>query len=245
MKSTRRHALQENVLAIEIGRIVEFLKKRGNHLATGLLVLALIVFGYVFLTRRAQSRRLELQLQWDRAVAGNPKPEERVSALTALAEQSDDERLAALAGVELGYEFASRALAARTDSEKSALLEKARSWYLVTLEKFPEQTLAVAKAHYGMAKILETVGQFKQAAEYYQRIKNVADLAGYPIAQLAEAGLRQIKSLQTPVNMAATAPATQPTSAPAPAPATQPTTRPATQPATQPATRPAGAGGTG
>ena len=230
MKSTRRHELQENILAIELGKVAEFLKKRGNHLATGLLVVALIVFGYVFITRRSHARQQELQHQWDRALSGQLKPEERISALTTLAEQSDSDRIAALAGVELGYDYALQALAARNDSERKALMEKAGAWYLLTIDKFPKQELAAAKAHYGMGKLREAMRQFKQAAARYRKVKSFTSLAGYPVAQMAEVSLRQLKALQSPVQMAATAPATQPTSAPAPAPASRPAA-PASRPA--------------
>jgi len=238
MKSTRRHELQENVLAIEIGRIAEFLKKRGNYLATGLLVVALIVFGFVFLGRRAQSKRLDLQHQWDVALTGSLKPEEKTSRLTALAEQRDNERIAALANVELGYEMASRALASNNAAERRELLNQAARWYQLAIGEFPKQDLAVAKAHFGMAKLRETVGDFKAAAAEYQKVNEITSVSGYPVHQLAELALLQLKTLQSPVRMVTTAPATQPTTAPAVGPTSAPAVPPATT--TQPASRPVG-----
>jgi hypothetical protein len=239
MKSRRRHELQENVLAAEIGKIAEFLKKRGSHLATGVLIAALVLFGYVFISRRSHGKHEGLQRRWDLALSGTLKPDERASTLTDLAEQDDNERIAALAGVELGYHYATQSLAAKAGSERVALAERAGRWYLLTIEKFPKQELAVAKAFYGIGKLRESAGQFKTAAEAYRKAKSFTDLAGQPVTRLAEAALLELQALQAPVRMATTAPATQPTSAPVAEPASAPASRPASRPATEPATRPA------
>jgi len=239
MKARRRHELQENVLALEIGKISEFLKKRGNQLATGALIAAVILFGYVFVSRRSHARQERLQRQWDRALAGNLKADERVNALIELAEQEHGKRIAALAGVELGYHYALQSLAAKRDSERAALAEKAGQWYLLTIEKFPEQKLAAAKAYYGIGKLRESARQFETAAQAYRKAKSFTDLAGQPVTRLAEAALRELKMLQTPVRMASTAPATQPSSRPAGQPASRPASGPATRPASQPASQPA------
>jgi hypothetical protein len=224
MKAKRRHELQENVLAIELGKIAEFLKKRGNHLATGALVIALVLLGIVYISKRTSSKAAQLQARWDRALSGEVKDEQRTQLLTELAEQTDHERIAALASVELGDEYARRRLAAKQPSERSALLERASAWYMRVLANFPQQELAIAKARYGIAKLAETERNFERAAEEYRRIRGLSGMTGHPVAQLAEIGLRRLKMLQEPVRMATTAPATQPSS--------QPTSRPATRPAT-------------
>ena len=242
MKSKRRHELQENVLASEIGKVVEFLKKRGSHLATVVLIAALIVFGYVFISRRAGAKSQGLQRRWDQAMAGAIKPDERVRILTELAEQDDDERIAALAGVELGCHYAGQSLTARQDSERTALGEKAGQWYLLTINKFPEQQLASAKAHYGIGKLKESLRRFPEAAEAYRKAKSFNDLAGQPVTRLAEVALRRLKALQVPVRMATTAPATQPATATASRPAAVSASAPASPPASQPASRPATTG---
>jgi hypothetical protein len=244
MKSRRRHELQENVLAAEIGKVAEFLRtKRGSHVATGVLVAALVLFGCVIISRfmstRSSARHEDLQRRWDLALSGQLKPDERISTLIDLADQDDNERIAALAGVELGYHYALQSLASRQASERAALAEKAGQWYLQTIEKFPKQQLAVAKAHYGIGKLRESVRQFKTAAESYRKAKSFADLAGQPVTRLAEAALQGLKALEAPVRMASTAPATQPASAPATQPASRPATAPAMQPASRPATVPA------
>ena len=262
MKSKRRHELQENVLAQELGKIGEFLKVHGNHLATAALIVAIVILGYVLLSRRAETKKLHLQQEWARALSGNLKPDERISALTAMAEQSDNSRIAALASVELGYDYAKRLVTAKDNSERSALAEKASQWYQLTIQKFPKEALALAKAHYGLGKLKEAAGQFQQAGEEYRLARISPELAYQPVGQLAEGSLQRLKELEgAKVRMATTLPASQPAS-PAKAPATQaagtgkigPTSAPATQaagpgkaepvkaPATQ-ATKPADKGG--
>jgi hypothetical protein len=247
MKSKRRHELQENVLAQEIGKIGEFLKVHGNHLATAALIVAILILGYVLLSRRADTKKLHLQQEWARALTSNLKPDERVNALTAMAEQTDNPRIAALSGVELGYEYSKRLLTAKDNSERSALAEKASQWYQLTIQKFPKEELAVAKAHYGLGKLKEAAGQFPQAGEEYRLARTASDLAFQPVVQLAEASLARLKELEgAKVRMATTLPASQPATPPKTA-TTQatgpekavPTTAPAT-PTKAPATQAAG-----
>jgi hypothetical protein len=243
MKSKRRHELQENMLAHEIGQIAEFLKVHGNHLATGALIIAILILGYVLLGRRAETKKLHLQQEWARALSGNLKPDERTSALTAMAEQTDNTRIAALAGVELACDYARQLLAAKDNSQRAALTEKASQWYQLTIQKFPKEELAVAKAHYGLGKLKEAAGQFQQAGEEYRLARTSSDLAFQPVVQLAEDSLQKLKGLESAkVRMAATMPASQPAS-PAKAPTTQgagpadvvPATAPAASARTQPA----------
>jgi hypothetical protein len=229
MKARRRHQLQENLLAIEIGKVADFLKRRGNHLATGVLVIAVLIFGYVFVSRRSHAKQEGLQRRWDRALrpwdralAGAGKPDERTRELTELAEQDDNERIAALAAVELGYEYARRSLMAGQPSEREALARRASRWFLRAIEDFPEQELATAKARFGLGKLRESTGQFKLAAQEYRRAKESSALAGHPVVRLAEVSLARLAQLQTPVRMATTAPATQPASRPATAPSSKP-----------------------
>jgi len=242
MKAKRRHELQENVLAIELGRLAEFLRRRGNHLATAVLVLALVALAVVYFVKRSGARELALQGRWDRAMTGDlaspEKAPQRLQELTQLAEQDDEKRIAALASVALGDEFAERQLLTRQPSERAALASRARGWYLRVLSQFPREELAVAKARYGLAKLAESLGQLDKAAEAYRQIKQMSNMTGQPVLYLAEMGLDHLKALESPVRMATTAPATQPTQ-PASRPATTTPAMPATAPAAPPAPVPA------
>jgi len=244
MKAKRRHELQENVLAGELAKLVEFLKKRGSHLATGALVIALVIFAYFIIKGRGETARFELQHQWGQAMTGQAKPQERTRILTTLAEQTDNPRIASLATVELGYDAATRALVAKTDSERTALAENAAKWYRKTITEFPTQTLALAKAHLGMGKLYESKRQLQEAAEEYRQAKASPEMVGQPVVILAQNSLNRLSMLTSPVRMATTMPTTQPTTqattqatAPA-APPAAPKGRDASPRATQPATAP-------
>ena len=246
MKSTRRHELHENVLAVELTRIADFLKRRGSHLATGVLVAALILFAFVWLRGRSRTRQDELQNQWDQALAlslqyqwgggaaANIDIKQLIAALTELAEQDDNERIAALASVEVGFHFARQALLSTDKNQRAALTTQAGNWYGQVISNFPEQHLASAKAYYGLGKLQEGVGQLDKAAQSYAKARSFSGVEGQPVALFATAAERQLERFKTErVRMASTAPA------PKPEPTTAPTTAPATAPASQPSAPPA------
>ena len=231
MKSKRRHELQENMLLGELRKGAEFLKQRGGQLATGALIIAVLIFAYVLLSRHSESTALTVQSQWDQAGSATVKPEERTKLLEDLAAQTGDRRIAALACVELGYDYATKALLAKTPSERTALEESAGKWYQKTLADFPTQTLAVAKAQFGLGKLYESQRKFNEAAEQYSLAKSSPDLVGQPVTIMAESSLQWLKMLESPVVMATTMPASAPATAPATAPASAPTSAPASVPA--------------
>lgn len=248
MKAKRRHELQENVLGIELGKLVDFLKRRGNHLAIAVLAVALIFLLIFYLRYSSRAKAQGIQVKWDRAVTAEMNSDERVKALTELTGQKDDPRLAALAGVQLGYEYARRLLAATDDAQRLAMTERASEWYQRTIQDFPREDLAVGKAHLGLARLAEGQRQLNYAADEYRKVLAMASLAGHPVAHLAEAGLRGLKALEAPVHLATTMPGSQAataraavTSGPA---ASLPSLMPASAPppvriplATEPATR--------
>lgn len=224
MKSKRRHELHENMLAGELRKAWEFIQQRGSQLATGALVIAVLIFAYVYYTSHSESKTLGVQGDWDRALTGQVKSEERTSLLETLAAQTGDRRIAALACVELGYDYAVKALLAKTASERAALDESAGKWYQKTIADFSDQKLALAKAQFGMGKLYESQRKFNEAAEQYRLAKASPELIGQPVAILAEDSLQRIAMLGSPVIMATTMPASAPatTSAPAPAPTSAP-----------------------
>ena len=231
------------MLAGELRKAAEFIKQRGGQLATGALIIAVLIFAYVLLSRHSESKAITVQGEWDRAGSAAVKPEERTKLLEDLAAQTGDRRIAALACVELGYDYATRALLAKTPSERTALEESAGKWYQKTIADFPAQTLAVAKAQFGLGKLYESQRKFPEAAEQYRLAKSSPDLVGQPVTIMAESSRQWLKMLESPVVMATTMPASAPA---APAKATQPATAPSSAPAapakaTQPATAPSSA----
>jgi len=219
MKAKRRHKLQENDLASELVKIWEFLKLHGNKIATGALVVAVLILIYVLLFNRG-AEISALQRDWNNLMDGRiAKGDDVVSALQRLAGQSEDGQIAALARVELGYVYATRALVAGKGTQGDELSGLAKQQYNSVIKDFEKtQPLAVAKAYYGLANLAESAGDFAEAERNYTLAQNVPGMAAYPVAVLAKLGIQNLKELREPVNMVTTMPSTA--TAPAPGPAT-------------------------
>jgi len=236
MKSRRRHDLKQNVLDAELGRLVAFFKKRGTYIVWGVLAAALVAL-IIWYTRGQHSRRVtEIRSTYERLVMLHHNPSAEAEVLVGfqeLAAQDKIKRIAADACVRIGSIYARQAMASELDLERAELFSRAKSQYLRAIDSFPDESLAVAKAHFGLAKLAESRRDFPAARTSYQAVLQTAQVRGYPVAIMAEAALRGLSELEAPVRMATTLPSTQPTTAEA---ATAPSTRPA---ATMPSTAPA------
>jgi len=246
MKTRRRHELKQNVLDAELGRFVSFFKRHGSRIMWAALIASLLVLGSVYAYRQYRLRRQRPQTQYDalklRATDPKAAPGELLDGFTALTEQDGNERIAALACVEVGDIYAARALLGGSklpSAERESLSRLADEYYRRAVDKFPAERLAVARAHFGLAKLAESRRDWDAARAEYETIGRMRDVAGYAVAQLAEQALSDIDNLTEPVKLATTRPATQP--ATSTAPATEPTTKPAATPAAEPTTEPAAA----
>jgi len=215
MKSQRRHELQENALIAELGRIVQALRKRGNLIAWGVLIAALVAMIAVFAWKKSRQAEIELQAKFDRVMAPDTalSDEDRLAGLRELAEQDDDEVKAALATVELGDIYARRMVVAGPKADPAQwkrLADKAAGYYREVISRFADQNLPLAKAHLGLAKLAESQQDFETAKAEYQAVLKLTALTGQPVMRRAERGMQQLDMLSSPVRMATTAPSTQP-----------------------------------
>ena len=228
MKSRRRHELKQNVLDAELGKVVEFFRRRGTYVAWGVLGLALIALIVWYVYRRHHGRLAAIQTDYDNLVwsQNDPDSEARVlSGLQSLADQGKDKWIAADACVRVGDIFARQALAAKRQPDRQELMEKAARYYRKAIDEFPDYSLARGKAHFGLAKLAESRGDFAAASESYHAVAEVTKLRAYPIIGFAMDGLNRLPKFEVPVPMATTMPSTQPASAAA----TQPAIAPAQQ----------------
>lgn len=241
MKRQRRHELQHNVLDAELAKVVAFVKRRGTHLAGGLLIAAILVFVIVSLvgsSRAADEQRQRQFYQQIRAQGtGGLDAGKRIDVLKSLAGQDGDERLAALATVAVGDAYANQAAVARPHMAAEGLREltdQAARWYEKAVGNFRDQPLATAKGHYGLAKLAETRGDFDAAREHYAAIREMRGLlVGQPVQLFALEASNRLAEITDPVRMASTAPA-DPNATTAPADANVPGPGPATGPASRP-----------
>ncbi|MCK4275288.1 MAG: hypothetical protein KAX78_02165, partial [Phycisphaerae bacterium] len=162
MKAKRRHELQQNVLASEIGKTVEFFRKWGTYIAWGLLIVALVVLVVLYSRSKTRQRAEELQAKYDRLVAKQFDPSANLDDLLAgfrgLADQDDNRRIAADSCVYAGAVCARQGAAGELTSPALLLespLQQAAEYYRRAISEFPDQNEAVAKAHFGLGELAE------------------------------------------------------------------------------------------
>lgn len=236
MKSQRRHELKENVLGSELGKTVEFLKKRGSWIAWGILIAALIALISVYAYKKHRAALYGPLAEYNAVRNSRLEPAERMERLEALADQDKNTRIAALASIAYADECAEQALlggAELPEIDKKSLLEKAGGYYRRVIGDFSDMPVMVARARLGLGKLAESRGDFEAARQEYEAVMRMTKLANHPLASHAKDCLDSLKRLASPAPMAASTPAE-----PASAPAENATAPAATQ--AEPASKPAG-----
>jgi hypothetical protein len=245
MKSERRHELQRNTLEVEIRKVWEFLRLRGNLLGGIALAAAAIVLGIVFFVSRSHGEAESIQAKFALLVL-SPASEDRSAGLEEIAQKTSYPLWASMADVTLGDDAALRMMAewpTLSDADRASLRDKARGYYQKAISEFPKEEVAVARAHYGLGKLAEDWGDLPAAKKEYEAVMQMdQSLRGQSILYLAQGALTQLAQFQGTVYMPATAPSTGPSTQ-----ATQPLSAPASGPAgatslpAPAASRPAGA----
>lgn len=278
MKAKRRHELQHNVLDAELAKTIEFFRKRGWTIVWVIVAGAAIWTGISMWRSSRAATRTNIESTYadvhTRVGRGAGKPELLLGELDDLIDQTSVPRISAMACVDAGDICAARArraahtlTAAQIASAGKAVIgthrkefgkyrDRAKGYYANARDALPDQHLAVAKAHVGLAALAETEASllegdlrkaaFKAALKEYKAVDEIDAVAGHPVAALAKRARRRLFDAQgqlrddytRPVRMATTVPA-----APATQPASQPTTQPTTRPTTGPATKPAAKSG--
>jgi len=216
MKARRRHELHENLLAAELKKAAASFRKYGTYVAWGVLIVALTVLVVVYSRSKSRQRTTQIQSRYDRLVSSQFSPQanldQLLSGFKGLIEQDADPRIAANACAYTGALYARQA-AAGPGSSPAVLLEspreEARRYYERTIEEFPDQSEAVARARLGLAKLAEGQGEFDEAKKQYRMIVQMDEMRGRPIRYEASAALDRLDALSTPVRMASTAPSTE------------------------------------
>lgn len=240
MKAERRHELQRNTLEIEFSRAVGFFRKRGTVVLWSCLGVALAIFIIVTLVKRAHEKAVSIQSQVSRLMAPSMS-EEQLQGLEAAAEETSYPRWAGAAQVGIGDQhFIQMMMQWKTlgEADRASLRDKAEAAYRKAVERFPQEDLVVAKAHYGLGKLAETEGDLARAQEEYQAVIQRKSLVGQPIVLLANAALEQMPIYRGKVYMPASAPSQPATAEATTAPGEEPTTR-ASRPVAITTTRPA------
>ncbi len=215
MKSTRRHELHENVLGVELGKTVDFLKKHGTKILWGCMLVATVLLVIFWYTSSRSQKRIGIELQYAKLKAQQTEgfsvsSDAVLAAFKAIAQQRHVERVAAFACVDVGDICAMRMLTAQMQSERNSFAAEAEKYYRKAITDHREHALAVAKAHLGLAKLAEGRREFETAEKEYRAVTAIAGLDGQLVVQHAMAGLQNLPKFSEPVKMATTVPATQP-----------------------------------
>jgi tetratricopeptide (TPR) repeat protein len=236
MKADRRHELKENALSSELLTLWGFLKRHGNLIAWVALGAAIVVLLIVWSVRSSRAADERLRDQYYELTLRAETDESVLNGLRELSDNKKNPQIAALAAVGVGDRLS--LLAAINPAQRQAMIREAADYYDKAIRSAGDQAYIVAKAHFGLAKLNETAGDFEAAKRHYQAAIGAVPV-GDPVRKQAEDGLAKLDNLRTPVLMAATAPATEPDTQPATQAATTPATGPATATASPSATRPA------
>lgn len=210
-----RAGLEESRLNTEL---IDFLRSWSTPV---LLVIAAVAAGYVLYQRWDQSKLAEVNqafVELDAAVStGNPSPE----ALRQLAEQYDGIRgvpiLARLEAADAYLEAVRTGLRPGAvvgpdgkvqneqdqlgDADREQYLKEAESLYrqaLADAERMPNGSIHQMSALYGLAAVAESRGDLDGAKGHYERVKTVAEAAGFPLqVKLAQQRIDTLPQIST------------------------------------------------
>lgn len=241
MDSRERHELKQSELAEFVTHFWPWCKKHGPNTLLVILIFVSIYVGVQWYRTRHVRALTEAWSAYNIAVADRQaKSLERVArdyedmpALRSMALLNAADML--LGQVVFGRrdteeQNADESVSRRSDLERAGLLYK-------QVIDGGEPVLMVLNAHFGLAAVQETVGEFGLAQEQYAAAAKFARQSGYEaVAERAEFAATGVDRLSRPVVLA---PSRQlgeltPAGPPAPAPTTQPASAPASQPDAEP-----------
>ena len=83
-----------------------------------------------------------------------------------------------------------------TDAQRLDYLKDAKAAYEQALSQYPEQTMAMVNAHFGLAAVAENGRNWEEAKRHYEAVKS---LKGSIYQSLAEAKLKTLDKIQKPL----------------------------------------------
>jgi len=214
MKTARRQELRSNELAQYLEELRDFLRRYGNYVIIGVVVIAAILLVWIY-QKRSASEALTEAIKQMRAMPSSTDEEVRssVEKLERLASESDNEGLVIQTLRRRAAMAMRRAHAAEDGKPSIEFLDLAEAAYQGTLDRFPNRPLDVGVTLCGLASIevdrfvLDSDPAHKEAARrYLQRIRDDVQLTGTPIVSVALARLNTLDEAFLPIVIAAALP---------------------------------------
>jgi len=205
MKARRRHELKSHELADSLEQLVQFLREHGSKVLTGLVVVVLAASVGFYLYR---NRQISRQQGWQQLYAsGTRSGQVRPDDLQRLAEQTSDEKLAALAWKRVGDMLLAEYLFA-DEADRPDIARRAQQAYQTVLDRYSDNALAAGGARMGLAILRENLGQWDAAKKDYEQLAADRSLAGLALSGLASQRLKELDQWRRlPAKIVATAPA--------------------------------------
>jgi tetratricopeptide (TPR) repeat protein len=236
MKAQRRHELKTNTLAQQLERLPFTLREHGGKILLAVIAVLLIIVLVNFRARATREGDLTAaqDLSGARSLIGElsgmsmsrVRPDDVASqvseSLDSVMRMADDANLKAealIARGDLNWTLANlndlsadnpsttQPSSEGEETSRAERLEAAADAYQRVLSEYPDQTLSVASARFGLAAIAEDRADWDAAKEHYEAIQSNEKIAEafHALAKLREERLADIRR---PILIAS--PATQP-----------------------------------
>ncbi len=232
MKSERRHELHQNAFERWLWKAHGYIKAHSNLFVWGLLVLAVLVLVGVIWHRQSVKTEMEYQQEFTQWAADVAPPQdapdaEIISHRRHIMENDKNPYRAATAGYNLGQYYYRKYMASQDKADRDQLAKQAAEAFTTVINKFTQERIIVAKAHFALGKLYESQGDLAKAEGEYNAVRAMTDLSNVPVVEMAGEAIRALQGFKQLPTFASTRPATepaetQPATASAPATATAP-----------------------
>lgn len=219
MKATERHELKKSEMEKLMEKAQNFFQTHGTKIFGAIIVIVVIIAAVWYVNHNAKVARqqaLEQVLAIQSGRSAGSKPED----LRAIAEETSDNKVAALAWKLYGDALYNQTLTDEKAKVKELLMQ-AEQAYNTVISNYEGETLTVAGAKLGLGAVYEDQAKWNQAAQVYQQVSNDNALKNTGMQEIAKGKMAELASLEK--------------SAKSPLPASQPATT-QTKPATSPTT---------
>jgi tetratricopeptide (TPR) repeat protein len=201
MKSERRHELQQNELDQELHELLRWFRRNASRVIWGAILVIGVAVAVILWFHNQRQAAAALQENFSQAmVFPNPQasPDEQLRKLNALTE-ADDGRIAAAAILRIGNIHLMRASSSTMAMQAVKDGEDAVLHFNRVIKDYARFPKLVGGAYYGLGKEAEGREDWSQAREYYEKVANMPQLRGHPVALFAEGAIARLASLKEPV----------------------------------------------
>ncbi len=193
MKTARRQELKHNELAEGLEQLRHSFSAYGNYIVGGLVLIAVIVLGVVYVSRSAEQARATAAKKVRELPAATDEDVRKADVeLRKIAADASGSSLAMIAIRRRAYTAMSRAHAAADGTPSAEFLDLAQDAYQEIIDQHPDKVLDVASALLGLATIeqdrfvLDQDSSHKGAVlKYLERILDDKALIGTPFQTAA------------------------------------------------------------